>query len=183
MVTKRVTEDIFTGINAGKTRHQGIELQLHHRLFGYNRFPGELSFSLSYTQSLNRFIHFIDDSNTYNGNQLPGIPDQSLYLRLTWKPMELLEIVTDVQYAGEQYLDDGNILVNPGYFLSNIKATSQFQLKKKGTINLYAGINNITSTHYASMVVVNALGLGNTEPRYYYPGLPRHLYAGVQFRF
>lgn len=183
LVTKRITEDIFTGINAGKTRHQGIELLLRYRLSGQNNFPGEVSFTLSYTQSLNRFIRFIDDSITYDGNRLPGIPKQSLYLRLAWEPLKMLEIAADMQVVGDQYLNDRNTLVNPGYFLGNIKVTSQFRIKKIGTMDLYAGINNITGTQYASMVVVNALGIGNAEPRYYYPGLPRHLYAGVLMRF
>ncbi|MFA5464256.1 MAG: TonB-dependent receptor, partial [Dysgonamonadaceae bacterium] len=40
LVTKRYTEDIFTGINAGKTRHRGIELSVRNRLFSYKNFPG-----------------------------------------------------------------------------------------------------------------------------------------------
>ncbi len=33
------------------------------------------------------------------------------------------------------------------------------------------------------MLVVNALGFNNTEPRYYYPGLPRNGYAGIRYSF
>ena len=42
LVTKRVSEDIFTGINAGKTRHKGAEVTILNRIFSYNQFPGQL---------------------------------------------------------------------------------------------------------------------------------------------
>jgi iron complex outermembrane recepter protein len=58
LVTKRITEDIFTGMNAGKTRHQGFELLLRNRIFDFNGFPGKLNSTFSYTFSRNRFIKF-----------------------------------------------------------------------------------------------------------------------------
>jgi iron complex outermembrane receptor protein len=183
LVTKRVTEDIFTGMNAGKTRHQGFELLLRNRFFDFSSFPGKLNSTFSYTLSRNRFIDFIDDGNTYDGNDLPGIPDQYMQLQLTWNPLNKLEVFTHLQYTGNQYLNDANSLKYEGYFLADLKMTTQFLVKKAGTFTFYAGINNLTNTHYASMLVVNAIGFGNSEPRYYYPGLPRHLYAGIIFNF
>ena len=61
LVTKRVTEDIFTGINAGKSRHQGFELSFHSRIFEYGSFPGSLITNISYTGSINHFIDFTDE--------------------------------------------------------------------------------------------------------------------------
>jgi len=183
LVTKRITEDIFTGMNAGKTRHQGFELLLRNRVFGFSSFPGKLNSTFSYTLSRNRFIDFINDGNTYNGNDLPGIPDQYLQLQFDWNPFDRLDLNTQLQYTGDQFLDDANSLNYEGYFLVNFKASAQFQLKETVSLQLYAGINNLTDTHYASMLIVNAIGFGNSEPRYYYPGLPRNVYAGIQFRF
>lgn len=183
LVTKRITEDIFTGMNAGKTRHQGFELLLRNRIFGNNDFPGKLNSTFSYTLSRNRFIDFIDDGNTYDGNELPGIPHQSMQLQLSWLPVERIEVATHLQYNGDQYLNDANSLKYEGYFLADLKLSTQFQLKKAGTFNIYAGINNLTDNQYASMLVVNAIGFGNNEPRYYYPGLPRNVYAGIRFKF
>ncbi|MDY0025938.1 MAG: TonB-dependent receptor [Lentimicrobium sp.] len=183
LVTKRITEDIFTGMNAGKTRHQGLELMVRNRIFDYSSFPGKLKSSLSYTFSRNRFIDFTDDGNTYNGNTLPGIPGQYAQLQLLWTPDKKLELSTHLQYTGSQYLNDANTLDYEGYFLINLKASTQFSLKKTGNFHLSAGVNNLTNTHYASMLLVNTLGFGNNEPRYYYPGLPRHFYAGVTLRF
>jgi iron complex outermembrane receptor protein len=183
LVTKRISEDIFTGMNAGKTRHQGFELLLRNRIFELKGFPGKLNSTFSYTLSRNTFIDFVDDGNTYNGNDLPGIPYQYMQLQLTWNPLKKLELFTHLQYTGNQYINDANTLKYEGYFLADLKVSTQFPVKKAGTFTIYAGINNLTNTHYASMLVVNALGFGNNEPRYYYPGLPRHVFAGIQFRF
>ena len=183
LVTKRVSEDIFTGMNAGRTRHQGFELLLRNRIFASGGFPGRLVSVFSYTRSLNRFIDFTDDGNTYDGNQLPGIPDQTAQLELSWNPLKMLEMITHLQYSGDQFLNDGNTLDYPGYFLCDIKISAQIRVKKAGILSLDAGINNLTGTRYASMLIVNALGTGNSEPRYYYPGLPRHGYAGLRFLF
>jgi iron complex outermembrane receptor protein len=183
LVTKRITEDIFTGMNAGKTRHQGLELLLRNRIFDLSSFPGTLKSTFSYTFSRNRFVDFTDDGNSYNGNDLPGIPDQYAQLQLSWNPVKKLEIFTHLQYTGNQYINDANTLKYESCFLVSIKAANQFQIKKAGVFNVYAGVNNLTNTHYASMLLVNALGFGNSEPRYYYPGLPRHFYAGVEIRF
>jgi iron complex outermembrane receptor protein len=181
LVTKRVTEDIFTGVNAGKTRHQGFELLFNSRIFGYTGFPGKLTSVFTYTRSWNRFIDFSDDGITYDGNHLPGIPNQMLYLKLEWNPLQMFEMNADMMYTGDQFLDDGNTLNYAGYVVSNLKFSARFQTKKAGKFIIYTGINNLTGTHYASMLIVNARGFNNSEPRYYYPGLPRHVYAGIQY--
>ncbi len=183
LVTKRITEDIFTGINAGKTRHKGLELNINARIFDFSRFPGRLMSTLSYSGSINKFVEFTDDDNNYNGNYLPGIPDQSFNFQVRWLPMSILEILAHFQYTGDQYLNDSNEMKYEDYFLSDVKISYEFPIGKKVPVNIYAGINNLSDTHYASMLITNAIGFNNTEPRYYYPGLPRHFYAGMQFRF
>lgn len=183
LLTKRITEDIFTGINAGKTRHQGLELLLRSRIPDSGNFPGKLKTTFSYTFSRNRFIDFTDDGNTYDGNELPGIPEHYAQLQLNWNPAEKLELSTHFQYTGNQHINDANTMAYEGYFLLNLKALAQFNLKKTGKLRVFAGINNLTNTHYASMLLVNAPAFGNSEPRYYYPGLPKHFYAGVEVRF
>ena len=183
LVTKRVSEDIFTGMNAGKTRHLGFEFFLRSRLLESHNFPGEIISVISYSKSGNRFIYFTDSGNSYDGNNLPGIPDQSVQLQLKWIPFRTIEVLSDLRHSGSQYLNDSNSLDYPGYFLSNLKVTARLRVSSNNRLNLYAGVNNLSDTHYASMLIVNALGTGNNEPRYYYPGLPRHIYAGIQLEF
>ena len=86
------------------------------------------------------------------------------------------------QYTGEQFIKDANTETNAGYFLSDVKASCSFNTKS-GKFELFAGINNLTDTHYSPMLTVNAVAFGNAEPRYYYPGLPRHFYGGISWDF
>jgi iron complex outermembrane recepter protein len=183
LVTKRVSEDIFTGMNAGKTRHQGVEFLIHNRLFVLNNFPGKLSSTLGYSRTLNRFIRFTDNDKTFDGNHLPGIPGQTLQWQLLWNPLKPVDVITHLQYTGDQYLNDLNSLKYSGYLLCSVKASVHFKIRSRGMLSLNAGINNLTGTRYASMLIVNALGTGNGEPRYYYPGLPRNGFAGLQLSF
>ncbi len=183
LLTKRITEDIFTGINAGKTRHQGLEIQMKNNLLNLKNFPGKVRTTLSYYTSINRFIHFTDDNIDHSGNNLPSIPNQTLQMQLEWEPIKLLSINIHWQYHGDQFLDDENAVSYSGYNLGNIKFTSPLTLRNNRQFDLYFGINNVTNTHYASMVVPNAIGFGATEPRYYYPGLPRHFYGGIRLGF
>lgn len=183
LVTKRITEDIFTGLNAGQTRHLGMELQLYSCIISMTDFPGKIHTAFSYTLTMNRFIEFTDDTSTYDGNLLPGIPDQTLYFQLTWEPAKWMEFSFDLRYTGNQYLKDDNSLEYPGYLISNLKMTANLPVKKSAVLSLFAGINNLSDNHHASMLVVNAQGFGATEPRYYYPGLPRNGYIGLRYSF
>jgi iron complex outermembrane receptor protein len=179
LVTKRLTEDIFTGINAGKTRHRGLEIKMQNIIFKNNRFPGRLESLVSYTGSINTFTDFEDDGIRYDGNYLPGIPGRNIRMQLIWNPLRFLEFVNHLEYTGNQYLDDGNYFKQPGYFLGNIKITTAIPAGKFSGLKFFAGINNLTNTRYASMIVVNAIAFGDDEPRYYYPGMPLNIFGGV----
>ena len=183
LVTKRITEDIFTGINAGKTRHRGVEVTMRNRIFSYNQFPGQLSSNLSYTFSKNLFIDFTNEDNVFDGNNLPGIPSYTAQISFQWNPIASMTVDAQFQSVGKQYLDDSNSVSEPSYFFSNLKLSNRFQTFKNSTLSLYVGVNNITNAHYASMVIVNAKAFGTAEPRYYYPGLPRHAYMGIIWSF
>jgi iron complex outermembrane receptor protein len=181
LTTKRIAEDVFMGTNAGRSRHQGIEMRMESILLNRPAFPGALVAEMNYTLSINRFIDFTDDGVRYDGNHLPGIPDQILIIRMTWKPIKALCIMPDFQFTGKQYLNDGNSDTYPGYHLFNVKVVFTPGWMKKDGIQLFAGINNLTGTRYASMLVINAIATGSGEPRFFYPGMPRHGYAGLIF--
>ena len=183
LVTKRLTEDIFTGLNAGKTSHRGVELSIRNSLFSYQSFPGKLTSDFSYTFSKNKFIDFISEDNNYDGNLLPGIPNYSTQLSLHWSPIKSMMVDAQFQSVGSQLLDDANTLSESSYFLSNLKISNRFDTFRNSILTLYMGVNNITNSHYASMVIVNAKAFGSAEPRYYYPSLPRHGYVGLSWSF
>ncbi len=183
LVTKRLTEELFTGINAGRTRHHGIELSATHSIIDKPLFPGTLTSRLGYAASLHTFVDFTDDGQLFDGNHLPGIPASTLHCQLVWKPFPWLETQASLSWTGGQYLNDANSLQQPGYLLAHLKAETLIPAGKHLHLRLHLGAANLTNTRYASMIVVNALAAGNAEPRYYYPGMPRNAYAGITLLF
>lgn len=180
LVTKRLAEDIFTGINAGKTGHTGFEFMIKQRIFSSPTFPGRLNLNANYTWSHNKFIDFTDDEKVFDNNELPGIPSHLAQAHFQWEPITQLSIDTRLQYVGEQFIDDDNSLINDSYFLVNLRASYRFSITQTGSIEVFAGINNLSDTHYSPMLTVNAGTFINAEPRYYYPGMPRHYYTGIR---
>lgn len=183
LVTKRLTEDIFTGINAGRTRHEGMELLFKSVLFDTQSFPGKLTSILSYAASINKFIDFTDNNIVYDGKHLPGIPSQSMQLQLSWNTFRVFELFSRLQYSGKQFLTDANTATTRGYFIADLKASARISMNSIQDIAIYAGVNNFTGSKYASMIIANAVGFGSNEPRYYYPGVPANWYAGISVGF
>ena len=183
LVTKRLTEDIFTGINAGKTKHWGIELMLKQNIFRLQSFPGTMHVNANYTWSRNKFIDFIDNEQVFNGNKLPGIPSYIAQTLIKWQPFKLLSVDAQFQFVGDQYIDDANEILNKGYFISNLTAVYRMPKYNFGSFEFFVGINNLSDSHYSPMITVNAVAFGNAEPRYYYPGLPRHYFGGMRLEF
>ena len=53
--------------------------------------------------------------------------------------------------------------INDSYFISNLRAAYRLPDSKFGYFELYAGIVNLTNTHYSPMLTVNAVAFGNAE--------------------
>ncbi|MBS2098318.1 TonB-dependent receptor [Carboxylicivirga linearis] len=180
LVTKRESEAVFYGVNAGETTHNGLELTANKSFFEIKD-KRQLDVSVAYFTSVNKFKNFIDDGDDYSGNHLPGIPNYSFSIdgHLYIKPFH---INVNYKAVGSQYLNDSNLKEYESY----AKAGSRILIDVvsepfKGSV--YLGADNLFNTHYASMVLINAPSFGNNAPRYYYPGLPFTIYAGFNLSF
>lgn len=197
LVTERITEDIFTGANAGKALNTGFELWGEFSILESEKTkpanpamlqsgqssPYDLKATVSYTLSNNRFTDFVDDGITYTGNKLPGIPSQLLntILSARWKPLELK---LHYQYAGGQWMDDHNSQKYDGQQLMHIQAGWRIRISNGDfRVRIHGGVRNLFNTRYASMILVNAPSFGGRAPRYYYPGLPRQFHLGATLHF
>jgi iron complex outermembrane receptor protein len=182
LVTKRETEEIFYGINAGETNHYGIESMLKLQLLPHPSI-WSANLTLNHTWMKNQFDTFEDDNNDYSGNQLPGLPDQHFrsdlnmgcrdktFLRFTWR------------YSGTQYLNDANSKKYNGHHLFDVSLSQQINTGSRTSASIQGGVNNLFDQHYAGMVLVNAPSFGNLLPRYYYPGAPRNVFVRLIFKF
>jgi iron complex outermembrane receptor protein len=183
LVTKRISEEVFTGINAGRSKHSGVEMQAGYVLFSGASFPGQLNMNASLNFSRNVFVEFIDDGIDHSGNFLPGIPSSAFIFGLDWLPFDGFHLYFNTRVSGSQYLTDANDLDVEGYSVSNLKISHKLKVSGDFSISMNGGINNIFDVDYVSMILPNAPGFGTTPRRYYYPGQPRNMYVGIRFSF
>lgn len=184
LVTKRLAEDEFMGINAGKVRYSGVETQLIALPNVENLLPfAQAKISSNFQTSFNHFIHFIDNEVDYSGNILPGIPSYTFNASMQFTFFKHLEL--DYRFAsfGKQYLADNNTLVYNGHGIHSIQLAYTLKRWQKVESRVHIRIENLSNTHYASMLLINAPAFGGNSPRYYYPGKPRNWGLGINMRF
>ncbi len=180
LVPRRTAEDAFVGINAGRTIHNGIEIDLQK---DWRSASGNtLSLFLNYLESFYSFDKFETEDENFNGNQLTGTPDRTLSGGIDMSLSKGLSVYLNVQYTGEMPIDDGNTLFTDDYLVSNVKLDQTFSFGKWNMV-LFMGVNNFLDEKYASMIQINARGFGGRAPRYFYPGLPRNYFGGVSLSF
>lgn len=182
LVTKRETEEIFYGINAGKSAHKGIETMLKTRLLDRSS-PYRLNLNITHTLMDNEFKTFVDEGNDHSGNQLPGVPDQHLRASLTGGISEQANLKLEWVHSGSMQLNDENTKQYPGHHIFNLKATAHLKSGQSLKWEIQSGIQNLFDRHHAAMVLVNAPSFGQSAPRYYYPGTPRNAYIRLIVKF
>jgi iron complex outermembrane receptor protein len=79
-------------------------------------------------------------------------------------------------------VNDANSEYSEAFGISNAEIKFRPHVKRF-SFELKAGVQNIFDVHYASMLAVNALPVGNSSPRYYYPGNPRNYFFSLLIRF
>ena len=176
LVTKRISEEIFTGINAGRSFHSGLESLINWTLWRGHEVGTGLHLVHSFHYSGNRFVEFIDDDVDYSGNELPGIPGYKSDLMLKWLTSLNIETSMALHMFGKQFLADNNEGIYQGYQTFDWNISYTRDLSSKFGFSVALGINNIFNQSYASMILINAPSFGGTPPRYYYPGMPRNFY-------
>ena len=180
LVAQRVDDDQYIGRNAGKTQHKGIEISASYTQNFSSFWYVSPFINAEFTN--HKFIDFVDGDNNFSGNQLTGVPDKKLNggFNLGIKGFMLN---VNFLHIGEMPLNDSNTLYSQSYNVFNAKISYKKELSKLLSFILNAGINNFMDEKYASSVLINATGFGGSEPRYYYPGMPRNWYGGFQLKY
>lgn len=181
LVTKRLSEERYTKINAGETIHNGVEAAVSLQLLKQKEWKARLN--TSYTYADYSFLDFTDDGENFDGNHLPGVAENKIFASLNVEFPKNFFLYTDVLWVDEMPLSDANTLYSDAYHRLNLKAGWSARVLERWRVDVYAGVRNFTNQHYASMVLINAVGYGGEAPRYYYPGKPRNYYGGVKFRY
>ncbi len=179
LVARRVGDDQFVGVNAGKTTHNGIEAafgyQIHNSTTGFIR---NINAHLNYTLASYKFDVFIDGEDDFGGNNLTGTPKNTMNGILELETSIGISANLNYRFVDEMPMRDDNSIFSDAYSITNFKI-DYMKSVGKFAFNLYAGINNLFDEHYASMILVNASSFGGAAPRYFYPGQDRNYFGGI----
>lgn len=181
LVSRRLADDQFIGINAGRTQHDGVEFNANYSWLQSTSF--QLSTFFNYSRNMYKFKEFVDGDLNYSGNQLTGVPDEIVNAGLDFSSTFGLYGNINYQYVGSQPLRDSNSLFSDSYNLLNFKIGYQKEWYSGFKTNLFFGVNNLTDTKYASQVLINASSFGGNSPRYFYPGNPVNYFGGLGINY
>ena len=181
LVAKRIGDDQYEGVNAGKTFHEGIEISLNHnwpinRIFNLNSYIGT---SIGNYE----FKEFVDNGNDFSGNKLTGVPANTASAGFTLNTNSGFYLTADFQFTDKIPLNDSNADFSDSYSLLNLKTGYQFEILSGLKAHIDAGVNNATNEKYASMILTNATAVGNAQPRFYYPGLPINYFGIISLNY
>ncbi|WP_232829191.1 TonB-dependent receptor family protein [Aureibaculum luteum] len=181
LVAQRIGEDQYIGKNAGNTKHQGLEVDLNYLYRFTSNFL--LTPFISYSHSNHKFMEFIDDGIDYGGNPLTGVPKHRINsgMQLQWQ--KGLSVNATYAHVSNIPLTDGNTISSASYNLLNLNIGYKKQISDAFAMEAKVGIQNMTNTHYAQSVLINASSFGGQAPRYYYPGMPRNYYGSLRLRY
>ncbi|WP_031455653.1 TonB-dependent receptor [Flavobacterium chungangense] len=181
LVAKRIGDDQYEGVNVGKTLHEGIEITLKHN-WQINPFLNLNSY-VAASVGKYKFKKFIDKENDYSENKLTGVPANKVNAGLFLNTRLGIYLNADYQFVDEIPMNDANSAYSDSYAIINLKTGYRFEILHNLTSNLAFGINNVTNEKYASLILPNALPVGTSSARYYYPGLPVNYYGTVSLNY
>lgn len=177
LVARRTDIGQFVGVNAGKTVHNGMEAYLAYEFFE----PRNLRLFVGYTFADYKFDDFVNGDNDFSGNRLTGTSPHIVSAGLDFNEVRTgLYGNLTFQFTDAIPVNDANSIYSDAYKLFTSKIGWRKTLGTKWNLDIYAGVNNIFNETYASMLQINALG---TNPRYFYPGMPRNFYGGAMLQF
>lgn len=183
LVAKRVGNDQYVGRNAGKTRHQGVDLDWTYQL-NLSEQIGLTPF-ISYSFNNHRFVDFVDEEENadYSGNPLTGVPKHTVNSGIQAKFGNGLYTNLTHQFVDEIPLTDSNTLYSSSFNLLHLKLGYRERIFDPLLLGIDFGINNLTDTKYAQSVLINAGSFGGNAPRYFYPGNNINYYGSLKLSY
>lgn len=151
--------------NAGQTRRYGLEV-------GLNTTTGPFELGVAYSLSHFRFVEFVVDTNRYDGNAVPGVPENVLQLQGTYH-YHTLFATAELVSKSSVWVNDANTASAPAYTTVNLRLGGTALLGRPW-LQPVIGVTNLFDKSYVGSVAVNA-----TAGRYYEPAPTRVYFAGI----
>ncbi|GGE80391.1 TonB-dependent receptor [Streptosporangium jomthongense] len=158
--------------NAGDTTRKGIEAAA-----GWLFSPSWRA-ETALTLASYEFDTYRSGSDRYDGNRLPGLPEQVWSNRLTWQGLGGIFAALEVRYIGDIVADDANEVKVDGYWLVNLRGGNTLYAGRNILLKGFAGIRNLGDKDHFANIRINA-----SNNRYFEPASGRTWYAGLEFVF
>ena len=158
-------------LNAGRTSHRGIEVSA-----GFN-VVAPLRVDLAYSYAKHTYEAWASSSTVdFTGNEMANAPRHMGNGTLTFAPAQLAGAQVALQWSmiGPYWQDPGNSSKYDGHNLFHARAT----LPIAGHLTFSARLMNLTNKRYAE-----TSSYTQARGQEFAPGMPRTLYAGVQYDF
>jgi iron complex outermembrane receptor protein len=147
--------------NAGETQRQGLELS------GELPLGPHWQLDAAYNYATNRF-----EGGALDGNELPGIPEQTAWLALRYS-RDSWSLAATGNYIGELFADDANQTAVDAYQLLNLQAAWQINQY----LQISSGIDNLFDKEHNDNIRINAFG-----GRYFEPASGRNYRASLRIQ-
>jgi outer membrane receptor protein involved in Fe transport len=168
ILTFRDTATNFTQVvNAGKTRHRGVEAGVGAPFARQFRVDAALSYAR------HTYEQWVTSGGDFSGREIESAPRVIANTRLTWNPIAQARVQLEWVRLGSYWMDPANTTKYPGHDLLNVRANWPFG----SSVSAFASINNLTDERYA-----DSASISSSTP-VYSPGLPRTLYAGLEAKW
>ncbi len=157
--------------NAGATQRDGFEASA-----AWQALPS-LSLSAAYSYNDFRFRDYVLGSNDFGENDIPGIPQQQLFVEAGWRPQAQWLARLQAVALDRVYADDANGERVPGYVVANARLSWE---GRGGPLQWrpYVAVNNLFDIDYTDNLRVNA-----AAGRYYEPAAGRVVIGGLSVIF
>ena len=161
--------------NAGKTSHQGVEVEFAYKL------TNQVAFALALSRAEHEYVDFsyLSRGNTVNvsGNDIGKAPKNLGNLKLNYKPIWLdkSQWQFEVLHVGKYFTDETNRFTYNGHNLANLR----FNYLVNAEFSIYARVMNIADKRYSSYTSTAVLG----DEIDYRPGMRRTLFSGFDLSF
>ena len=154
-------------MNAGKTRHRGVEIGLGAPLVS------EVRVDTAFSYAKHTYEDWGTNAGDLSGKEIESAPRVMATTRLTWQPLADAQVQLEWVRLGRYWLDPANTQTYSGHDLLNVRAKWRFTPH----LAAFGSIYNVTDKRYA-----DSAQLSSNQP-VLSPGLPRTLYAGLEAKW
>jgi iron complex outermembrane receptor protein len=124
------------------------------------------------------FDEFATPSERFDGNRIPGLPEQTWVSQLTWENLDERFATLETEYVGDLVADNANQTAVDSYWLVNLRVGDGWQLSPQTRLSAYVGLRNLLDEEHYSNVRLNG-----TFGRFYEPAPGRSVYGGLELSF